>query len=70
MDDTTTLVVPNGMLARLLEHVEGGNYCYLCDQHPGKLHTKHARNCPLWRDPGSPYRDGEEYYGGIHISQR
>ena len=42
-----TLNVPDEMLARLKEHVEGGDYCYLCDCHPGVGHYHHDPACPL-----------------------
>jgi hypothetical protein len=54
-----TLNVPDAMLTSLLEHVEGCDYCCLCDHHPGPKHYNHAPACPLRATCPHPGRDGE-----------
>lgn len=43
------LKLTDAMFARLLEHIHGCDYCYLCDCHPGDDDTRHDRQCPLLR---------------------
>jgi hypothetical protein len=46
-----TLTMPQAMYQRLVESVEGCDYCYLCDCHPGEEHDGHAKDCPLYHEP-------------------
>ncbi len=43
-------------LASLKEQIEGCDFCYLCDCHPGDAHHGHGTDCPLravWHDEGA-----------------
>ena len=46
-----TISLPLWMLNRLKESVEGCDYCYLCDLHPGSRHHGHDARCPLYQKP-------------------
>lgn len=42
-----SITVSGEMLERLIEEIEGCDYCCLCDQYPGKEHRGHRHDCPL-----------------------
>jgi hypothetical protein len=44
-----SVLISREQLKRLKEHIEGRDYCFLCDLHPRDDHSGHDSRCPLKR---------------------